>query len=115
FQVTLASGDIPDFMQIMPVAQLPKLLEQEFADLTDVLGGDGVKKYPGLANIPAESWRIPELNGRLWGIPMPRPPVALVLTTRGDVLKERGVDDPYLKLRDGADFVDLLKQLTNKD
>src|SRR5699024_7118885 len=25
------------------------------------------------------------------------------------------VDDPYVKLRDGADFVDLLKQLTNKD
>ncbi|MFW6597627.1 extracellular solute-binding protein [Propionibacteriaceae bacterium Y2011] len=115
FQVTMASNDIPDFVQIVTVAQLPKLLESTFTDLTDILGGDGVSKYPGLANIPTATWKIPELNGRLWGIPQPRPPAGRVLTTRGDVMAERGIDDPYVKLRDGADFVDLLKQLTNKD
>ncbi|HIT75574.1 MAG TPA: extracellular solute-binding protein, partial [Candidatus Avipropionibacterium avicola] len=115
FQVIMAGGDLPDFVQIASVAQLPKLLEKNFTDLTDVLGGDEIKKYPGLANIPTATWKIPQLNGRLWGIAQPRPPAGVSLTSRGDVLAERGIDDPYVQLRDGADFVDLLKQLTNKD
>jgi len=114
FQTLMASNDLPDFVQIVSVAQLPKLLEKNFTDLTDVLGGDNVKKYPGLANIPTETWKIPALNGKLWGIPQPRPPANIVITSRGDVMAERGLDDPNLKLRDGNDFVNLLKELTNK-
>lgn len=117
FQVTVASGDIPDFAMISPnsVQRLPQLLEKSFTDLTDVLGGDAVKKYPGLANITPPTWTIPSLNGRIWGIAQPRPPAGVVLTSRGDVLAKRGIDDPNPPLRDGDDFMDLLAQLTNRE
>jgi len=114
FQVAMAGGEVPDFAQIYTVAQLPALLDKNFTDLTEVLSGDNITMYPGLANIPTASWRIPELNGRLWGVPLPRPPAGMVLTTRGDVLEARGIDDPNVELRDGQDFIDLLEQLTDK-
>ncbi|HIT75089.1 MAG TPA: extracellular solute-binding protein [Candidatus Avipropionibacterium avicola] len=115
FQVTMASGDLPDMCMIIKVAQLPRLLDKHFADLTDILGGDGVAQYPGLANIPTETWRLATLNGRIWGIAKPSPPAAYTLNSRGDILAERGISDPSPQLRDGADFVDLLKELTNRD
>jgi len=115
FQVTMASDDVPDMCMIVSVAQLPGLLNKYFTDLTDVLGGDNVKKYPGLANIPTPAWKSAEVNGRLWGIPQPRPPAGSALTARGDILAKRGVSDPNPKLSNGDDFMELLKQLTNKD
>lgn len=65
FQVTMASGDIPDFVQIINVPQKPQLLERYFTDLTEVLGGDAIEEYPGLANIPSPAWRLPVVDGRL--------------------------------------------------
>ena len=112
-QVTLAGGDIPDFVQLSPVPQFPKLMEKYFTDLSDVLGGDGVLKYPGLANIPPPTWDIPKINGRLWGIAQPRPPAGRILSTRGDILDKAGID-PNPELSSGEDFVALLAELTNK-
>lgn len=114
FQVTMASGDLPDMMMMMTVPQMPKMLEKSFADLSDHLGGDNIKDYPGLANIPTPTWKIPTLNGRIWGIAQPRPPAGIVITSRGDVMAKRGIDDPNLKLADGKEFVEMMKQLTNK-
>lgn len=112
FTVTMAGNDIPDFVQIATVPQYPKLLEKYFTDLTDVLGGDGVKKYPGLANIPPATWQIPVVNGRLWGIAQPRPPAGLIVSTRGDLLKAKGIDkNPEVK--SGAEFVELMTELTD--
>src|SRR5699024_6342476 len=101
FQVTMASGDLPAMMMMMTVPQMPKMLDKTFADLSDHLGGDNIKDYPGLANIPTPTWKIPTLNGRIWGIAQPRPPAGIVITSRGDVMAERGIDDPNLKLADG--------------
>src|SRR5699024_3498750 len=116
FQVTMASGDLPDMTMIAEVAELPKLLDQKFTDLTDVLGGDGVTKYPGLANIPTAAWSVPTINGRLFGIPMPLPPAGRVITARSDTVAARGISDPSaINLRDGQDFLDLLDQLTDRD
>ncbi|MGD7706192.1 hypothetical protein [Microlunatus sp. Y2014] len=113
YQVTMAGSDIPDFVQMEVVAQFPKLLEKYFTDLSDVLGGDGVKAYPGLANIPTPTWRIPTVNGRLWGIAQPRPPAGRILSTRGDLLEAKGLEiNP--EPADGAEFVELLKALTDK-
>lgn len=116
FQVTMAGADIPDLCMILPVPQLPKLLDTHFTDLSDVLGGDAVTKYPGLANIPAPSWDVATVNGKLFGIPMPTPPAGYVITARSDTLAARGISDPSsIQLRDGQDFVDLLDQLTDQD
>jgi len=113
FQVTMASNDIPDFVQIMKVPQYPTMLEKYFTDLSDVLGGDGVKKYPALANIPTETWKIPTVNGRLWGFAQPRPPAGRILSTRGDLLTARGLDASPAPAN-GAEFVELLKALTDR-
>lgn len=112
YQVTLAGNDLPDFVQMSQVPQFPKLLESQFTDLTDVLGGDKVLQYPGLANIPPPTWDIAKVNGRLWGIAQPRPPAGRVLSTRGDLLERAGID-PNPDINSGEDFVDLLAELTD--
>lgn len=114
FTVSTASGEVPDICSIVAVPQLPALLEKHFADLTEVLSGDGILKYPGLANIPTDSWLTPTINGRIYGVAKPLPAVGYVMTSRGDVLADRGISDPNVKLRDGADFVALLKELSNR-
>lgn len=113
FTVTMAGSDIPDFVQLSEVPQYPAMLEKYFTDLTDVLGGDGVTKYPGLANIPPETWKIPVVNGRLWGIAQPRPPAGRIVSTRGDLLEAKGIDKNP-EIGSGAEFVELLKELTDR-
>ncbi len=113
FQVTIASNNIPDFVQVQTVRNFPELLASKFADLSDVLGGEAVTEFPALASIPTASWRIPQINGRLWGIPQPRPPAGTILNTRGDLLAAKGID-PSPELRDGEDFLDLLETLTER-
>lgn len=113
FQVTMASGDLPDLVQMMTVPQLPKLLENTFTDLTDHLSGDKIKDYPGLASIPTEGWQVSALNGRLWGIPQYRPPAGRILSTRGDLLEKKGID-PNPEVANGEEFIDLLKEMTDK-
>src|SRR5690606_5199787 len=104
FQVALSGDELPDFVQMRVTAQFPRLLEERFADLTDLLAGDAVADYPGLANIPTPAWDIPRVNGRLWGIPQPRPPAGRLLSTRGDLMAAKGVDlNPDLS--SGEDFV----------
>ncbi|GAA3116900.1 putative aldouronate transport system substrate-binding protein [Kribbella aluminosa] len=113
FQVTMAGNDLPDFVQMALVPKYPQLLEKYFTDLSDVLGGDGVKEYPALANIPPATWKIPEVKGRLWGIAQPRPPAGSILSTRGDLLRARGID-PNPKINSGPELVALFAELTDR-
>lgn len=114
FQVTIAGGDLPDLVQIVGVPRLPQLLEKEFTDLTEVLAGDNITQYPALASFTDANWDVARVNGRIWGIPQPRPPAGRVLMARGDLLGEHGLES-NLELRDGADFVELLDTLTDRD
>lgn len=114
FQVTMASGDLPDLVMIIDVPQLPQLLAKNFTDLTDILGGDGIKNYPGLANIPTPTWSISSINGRIWGVAQPRPPAGRVITARGDLMQDFGISDPNVELADGAEFTELLTLLSSK-
>lgn len=116
FQVMMAGNDLPDIVMIDQVPQLPKLLESKFTDLTDFLGGDAVKEYPGLASIPTPVWEVPVVNGRLWGVSRSRPaPDGVVMLGRGDLLRQRGVDpDAALtSLTSGEDLLALLGELTD--
>lgn len=112
FQVTLAGGEVPDLVQIVGVPGLPNVLNRYFTDLTDYLAGDAIKDYPGLASIPTETWRIPQVNGRIWGIAQPRPPAGRIASYRGDLFAQFGIDEPP-DLRDGQDFVELCAQVTD--
>jgi len=114
FQVTIAGGELPDVVQIQPVANLPQVLENEFADLSEHLSGDKINEYPGLASIQTSAWQISTLNGRIWGVPHPRPAAGNVVSTRGDLLKTFGIDTPSPELGSGDDFLELCKTLTDK-
>ncbi|MFW6597631.1 hypothetical protein ACQBAU_03055 [Propionibacteriaceae bacterium Y2011] len=113
FQVTMAGNDLPDIVQMIPTAKLPQLLEKNFSDLSDILGGDGVLEYPALANIQTAAWGIPQVDGRLWGITKPSPSSGRVMTSRGDILARKGID-PSPQLNSGEDFVALFTELTDR-
>lgn len=113
YQVTIASGDIPDLVMMQTVASFPKLLEAKFTDLTPFLADDAIADYPGLASFPTPSWKVPQLNGRIWGIPQPRPPAGRVLTVRNDLAEKYGVGrNP--KINSGEDLLDLMKELSDE-
>ncbi|MBG6134955.1 extracellular solute-binding protein [Longispora fulva] len=73
----MASGDLPDIIMFGAGYYLSR--EQDFiqtqcADLSDLIGGDHVKAYPNLANIPAYSWQgMGRIGGKIYGIPTERP------------------------------------------
>lgn len=114
FQVTIAGGDLPDVIQVQPVANLPLVLEKQFADLSDYLSGDKIKEYPGLASIQTSAWQISTLNGRIWGVPHPRPAAGNIVSTRGDILKSFGIGSASPELSSGEDYLELCKALTDK-
>ncbi|TDE11183.1 extracellular solute-binding protein [Jiangella asiatica] len=108
--VTLAGGDLPDIMQLKSMAQFPRVLDSEFADLTEFLSGDAIENYPALAAIPSLAWKTVTVNGRIFGIPQSRPPVGPICSIRGDLLDEMGVT---VDVSDGQDFLDLCRELTD--
>lgn len=111
-QVTLAGGEVPDLVQIVNVPGLPSVLDKFFADLTPYLAGDAIKEYPGLASIPTETWKIPMVNGKLWGVAQPRPPAGRIVSFRGDLFAKFGITETP-ELRDGQDFLDVCEQVTD--
>ncbi|MEV5105038.1 extracellular solute-binding protein [Streptomyces massasporeus] len=70
----LASSSIPD-MVVVPgwelVGKIANAVTAKFMDLGPYLAGDKVKKYPNLAAIPSDAWRMGIFGGALRGIPMP--------------------------------------------
>lgn len=113
FQVAIAGGDLPDVVQITSAPNMPQLLDKDFVDLSDYLSGDKIKEYPGLASIATEAWKIPMLNGRLWGVPNSRPAAGSVISTRGDLLKKFGLPASP-EVSSGAEFLDLCKELSDQ-
>src|SRR5581483_5272330 len=69
----MASGDLPDMFTISVngsiVQDEPKFLSTTCADLTDYLGGDAVKDFPNLANLPPSAWPYGVFGGRIYGVP----------------------------------------------
>jgi putative aldouronate transport system substrate-binding protein len=48
-----------------------ELVPPLFADLTDHVKGDAVRKYQFLANLPTASWQYCTFAGRIFGVPFP--------------------------------------------
>ncbi|WP_232821762.1 extracellular solute-binding protein [Desertihabitans aurantiacus] len=113
FATTVAGGDLPDVVYVpTDVAQLPRLMEAKFHDLTELLSGDAVAEYPALANLSPDLWRGCVFNGRIWGIPVPR---AMARTSnplyRADLVEAKGITNPAPT--DFADFLALCQELTD--
>ena len=58
FQTKIASGDLPDLINIpTSTPDLPGLLEATCMDLTEHVSGDAIAAYPYLANLGPDYWR----------------------------------------------------------
>ncbi|MFL4902013.1 substrate-binding domain-containing protein [Streptomyces sp. MMS24-I2-30] len=114
FAVTIAGGDLPDAMLMLPpksnTAATPDMLDTLCEDLTEHLSGDNIRDYPYLANIPSASWAPCVRNGGIYAIPMPRPLAGGPNYTRLDLINERGLD-PNPKSWD--EFAKLCKDVTD--
>ncbi|MGJ6969484.1 extracellular solute-binding protein [Streptosporangium sp. G11] len=88
----LAGGKIPDllFVQDQVAVAAQAIAAGAFADLTEVLAGDKVLKYPNLANLPTYGWKNSRKNGRIFGIPHVDPAIANGPTIRTDLMKAAG-------------------------
>ncbi|UEJ81407.1 extracellular solute-binding protein [Brachybacterium halotolerans subsp. kimchii] len=112
FQTTLAGDKLPEIFTFFPgdVPSLPAMLSAKAADLTDLLSGDAVKKYPFLANISTETWQACVYGGKIYGIPIPRGGMqSIVMYTRKDFLADKGVEVTSDSLED---FTDACRELT---
>src|SRR5579864_5021295 len=94
---TIAGDDLPDTIYNPPqkyITNLPSFLQAKMADLTPYLGGDGVKDYPNLANIPTPCWAETVVNGALYGVPVPRAPFLNAFLVRQDLVDQTGLHLP---------------------
>ncbi|HIT74227.1 MAG TPA: hypothetical protein IAA98_01405, partial [Candidatus Avipropionibacterium avicola] len=114
FQTATAGDQLAEITQIVQVPQLPKLLEKMFTDLTPYLSGDNIAKYPNLAATPSQAWDMCIVNGRIWGVTNPRIVAGTVPMTRGDILADKGID-LMPELNSGEDFLDLCREVTDRD
>lgn len=112
FQTVVAGNSLSEISQIVTVPQMPAMLKRMFTDLTDLLSGDAVTKYPNLANIPPAAWQVARVDGRLWGIPQPRIVGGNVMLTQGDLLARRGIDLVPAPA-DGEAFLDMVRELND--
>lgn len=112
FSTMLAGKDIPDLAQVplggMP--RLPELLESQFEDLSDHLGGDKAFAYPALAAIDPAAWRSCTVNGRLYGLPLPRGSLRGGLQVRADWADKVGVS---IEPSSADEFLEMCRGLTD--
>ncbi len=109
-----ASGDLPDLMYISIVPVLPNVaafVRSACADLSPYLGGDKIKDYPNLANLPSASWNVCMIDGQLWGVPIARPIAGFPVYIQTSLLEKLGMAGAYPTTAD--DFKAFCKALTN--
>lgn len=89
---TIASGKIPDltFVQDTDAIGQRALADGAFADLSEVLAGDNIKKWPNLANVATNAWKVSSKNGHIYGIPNENPFLTNFPIIRKDLLKLAG-------------------------
>lgn len=91
---TVASGKIPDltFVQDTDAIGQRALEDGAFADLSEVLAGDNIKKWPNLANVATNAWKVSSKNGHIYGVPNENPYLTNFPIIRKDLLKLAGHD-----------------------
>src|SRR5579859_3221892 len=94
---TIAGGDLPDTLYNSPmkyIPNLPSFLQAQCADLTPYLGGDAVKDFPNLANIPSPCWAETVFNGSIYAVPVPRAPFLNAFLVRQDLVDQAQLQAP---------------------
>ncbi|MBA2945501.1 extracellular solute-binding protein [Streptomyces himalayensis] len=110
----LASSSLPD-MVVVPSWELTgnkiaSAVTAKFMDLAPYLAGDKVKKYPNLAAIPSDAWRMGIFGGALRGIPMPAAPASMIVPYyRKDIFEKKGYSAP----KSAGEFLSWAKDATS--
>lgn len=108
----MASGDdLPDMIMFSNLA-LPRAAEfvqSRCADLSELVGGDAIRTYPNLANIPTYAWQgMGRIGGRIYGVPLERPMPGNSLFVNRTALDRAGIPKDW----DTEGFVAAMRQLT---
>ncbi|GAA1310325.1 extracellular solute-binding protein [Saccharothrix xinjiangensis] len=108
----MASGDdLPDMIMFTNLA-LPhaaEFVQARCADLSEFVGGDAVKEFPNLANIPTHAWQgMGRIGGRLHGIPLERPTPANSLFVNRTAMDAAGIPKDWTT----EQYLDAMKELT---
>jgi len=110
----ISSGQLPDLLSLgagngLGIANLPDFLQSQCTDLTALVGGDAIKAYPNLANLPPYAWRNAVFNNRIYAVPSVRASVSsAILFGKGRLLDTVG----GITFKSGDDFLSALKQLS---
>ncbi|MBT2469285.1 extracellular solute-binding protein [Streptomyces sp. ISL-66] len=109
----LASSSIPDMVVVANwhlVGKIANAVTAKFMDLGPYLAGDKVKKYPNLAAIPSDAWRMGIFGGALRGIPMPAAPASFIVPYyRKDLFDQKGWSVP----KSADEFLSWAKEATS--
>jgi putative aldouronate transport system substrate-binding protein len=110
-QAAIAGDQLGDLTQIPPIPDQINVLQKMFVDLTPYLGGDAIKAYPGLAALPTSAWtKVATINGKIWGIPQPRPRGGTIFCYQNAVMDKLKL---AIKPTSGQEFIDMLKSATD--
>lgn len=109
---TMVAGDsLPEAFYVGQMPARNQFLTAKTADLTEHLAGDAIAEYPGLANIPSESWKECIIDGTIRAIPLQRGLVGLhSVLMRNDLLAEAGIEKS--EITDFASLREISKELT---
>src|SRR6266568_1430270 len=96
--VVVAGNDLPDFIYNPTTTQpsgvisgLSPFVKAKCADLTPYLSGDAIKDYPNLAHYNNYTWRSGVVEGKIYALPIARPPIGPVLMYRPDLFEKAGI------------------------
>lgn len=111
FSTMLASGDIPDlvFVNDQDASNLQGIRDGAFADLSEVLSGDNILKWPNLAARKENIWRASLKDGRIYQIPSLVPPITNFPIMRVDLLEQTSVG---LAPTDADQLLTMLKEVS---
>lgn len=107
----LAGGTVPDmvFLHTDSANAQQAIEDGAFAELSGVLGGDKIKKYPNLANVPTFQWEASAVNNGLYGVPTDLAYVNSLHAYRFDWAKKLGFNEAP---GDADEFYELMTAMT---
>lgn len=108
----MASGDdLPDVIMFsnLALAHSAEFIRSRGADLSEFVGGDAVKEFPNLANIPTYAWQgMGRIGGRIYGIPLERPMPGNSLFVNRSAMDAAGIPADWTT----EQYLEGMKQLT---
>jgi putative aldouronate transport system substrate-binding protein len=108
----ISSGQLPDIftMNVLGV-QIPseaEFFQSQCAELTPMLGGDAIKAYPNLANLPQTAWRNCLYSGKLYALPRVVNAVGSTMLAQQNALDDVGIGE----IKTADDFTNTVKATT---